>query len=357
MLNLDDQSVYTSLDKSGMGPQIRGLPGQCRQAWDKASLLKLPADYSQVDKVVILGLGGSAIGGDLLRGLTSSLSRPLVMVQREYTLPAWVDEKTLVIGASYSGNTEETLSAFSQALKINCKKLVVSTGGRLTELARQNSVPVFVIEHVSPPRAALGYSLLPLLAIMQNLGFLSGVAAEVDGMVSSLETMCQSWQEDSPQDHNQAKTLAARLYGKIVVIYGAGILTDVARRWKTQINENSKQWAFFETLPELNHNAVLGYRYPTGSSGLVYVLFLRCQSLHPRTLIRYNITGELLEKSGIPYQYLDSQDNQGGNGLKHVMDLLLLGDWVSYYLAMLNGIDPSPVPEIDLLKKRLAEGK
>ena len=354
MLNLDDQSVYTTLDKSAMGSQIRGLPEQCRQAWDKASLLKLPADYSQVDKVVILGMGGSAIGGDLLKGLISSLSRPLVLVQREYDLPDWVDENTLVIGASYSGNTEETLSAFTQALKKNCKKLVISTGGRLSELAHQSSVPVFIIEHVSPPRAALGYSLLPLLAIMQNLGFLSGEAAEVDGMVSALKMMCLSWQEDSPQDHNQAKTLAIRLFGKIVVIYGAGILTDVARRWKTQINENSKQWAFFETLPELNHNAVLGYRYPAGTSDRIYVLFLRCQSLHPRTLIRYNITGELLEKSGIPYQYLDSQ---GGNGLKHVMNLLLLGDWVSYYLAMLNGIDPSPVPEIDLLKKRLAGGK
>ena len=354
MVNLDDQSVYISLDKSGMGSQIRGLPGQCRQAWDNSSLLKLPADYSQVDKVVILGMGGSAIGGDLLKGLTASLSRPLVLVQREYNLPAWVDEKTLVIGASYSGNTEETLSAFTQSLKKNCKKLVISTGGRLTELAHQNGVPVFVIEHVSPPRAALGYSLLPLLAIMHNLGFLSGEASEVDGMVSAIKMMGQSWQEDSPQDRNQAKMLAARLYGKIVVIYGAGILTDVARRWKTQINENSKQWAFFETLPELNHNAVLGYRYPTGTSDRVYVLLLRCQSLHPRTLIRYNVTGELLEKSGIPYQYLDSQ---GGNDLKHVMNLLLLGDWVSYYLAMLNGIDPSPVPEIDLLKKRLAEGK
>lgn len=354
MLNLDDQSVVTSLDKSGMGSQIRGLPEQCRQAWDKSSKLLLPSGYADVNKVVILGMGGSAIGGDLLRGLTASLSRPLVLVQRDYDLPGWVDDQTLVIGASYSGNTEETLSGFTQALKKNCKKLVISTGGRLTELARQNGVPVFVIEHVSPPRAALGYSLLPLLAIMQNLGFISGMAAEVDGMVSALKMMCQSWQDDSPQEHNQAKMLATRLYGKVVVVYGAGILTDVARRWKTQINENSKQWAFFETLPELNHNAVLGYRYPDGMRDRLYVLLLRCQSLHPRTLIRYKVTGELLEKSGIPYQYLDSQ---GGNDLKHVMNLVLLGDWVSYYLAMLNGIDPSPVPEIDLLKRRLAEGK
>ena len=352
MAGLDDSSVYKSLDKSGMGAQIRGLPKQCRQAWDKASNLVLPSGYSDVDKVVVLGMGGSAIGGDLLRGLTAPLSRPLVLVHRDYDLPAWVDDRTLVIGASYSGNTEETISGFTQALKKGCKKLVISTGGRLTELARQNNVPVFVIEHAAPPRAALGYSLLPLLAIMQRLGFTGAEAADVDGMIRALETLGASWQEDSPAERNQAKMLAARLDGKIAIIYGAGILTDVARRWKTQINENSKQWAFFETLPELDHNAVLGYRYPAGTADRIYVLFLRCQSLHPRTLIRYKVTGELLEQSGIPHQYIDSQ---GGNDLKHVMSLVLLGDWVSYYLAMLNDIDPSPVPQIDLLKKRLAE--
>jgi glucose/mannose-6-phosphate isomerase len=318
MTNLDDSSVYSSLDKSGMGAQIRCLPNQCRQAWDKASKFAVPPGYSDVDKVVILGMGGSAIGGDLLRGLAAPLSRPLVLVHRDYDLPAWVDDKTLVIGA------------------------------------RQHNVPVFIIEHVSPPRAALGYSLLPLLAIMQSLGFTSAEAADVDGMIRALETLGTNWQEDCPAERNQAKILAARLHGKIAVVYGAGILTDAARRWKTQINENSKQWAFFETLPELNHNAVLGYRYPADIADRMYVLFLRCQSLHPRTLIRYKVTGELLDQRSIPHQYVDSQ---GGNDLKHVMSLVLLGDWVSYYLAMLNGIDPGPVPEIDLLKQRLAEEK
>ncbi len=354
MINLDDSSIYASLDKSGMGAQIRGLPEQCRQAWDKACKFKLPSGYSDVDKVVILGMGGSAIGGDLLRGLSDDLSRPLVLVHRDYDLPAWVDERTLVIGASYSGNTEETISGFTQALKADCKRLVISTGGRLTELARENKVPVFIIEHASPPRAALGYGFLPLLALMGNLGFISAKAANVNGMVRALETLETSWQENSPSERNQAKMLAARLYGKIAVAYGAGILTDVARRWKTQINENSKQWAFFETLPELNHNAVLGYQFPADMADRLYVIFLRCQSLHPRTLIRYKITGEILDQRGIPHQYVDSH---GGNDLKHVMGLVLLGDWVSYYLAMLNGIDPSPIPEIDLLKKRLAEEK
>jgi glucose/mannose-6-phosphate isomerase len=354
MVNLDDGSIYTSLDKSGMGAQIRGLTDQCRQAWDSGCKFKLPAGYSDVDKVVILGMGGSAIGGDLLRGLTASLKRPLVLVHRDYDLPAWVDDKTLVIGASYSGNTEETISGFTQALKADCKRLVISTGGRLSELAHENKVPVFVIEHSSPPRAALGYGFLPLLAIMCSLGFTSAKTADVDGMLRALKTLEKSWREDSPTGHNQAKMLAVKLLGKIAVVYGAGILTDVARRWKTQINENSKQWAFFETLPELNHNAVLGYQFPADMADRIYVVFLRCQSLHPRTQIRYKITGELLDRRGIPYQYADSH---GGNDLKHVMSLVLLGDWVSYYLAMLNGIDPSPVPEIDLLKKRLAEEK
>ena len=268
MVNLDDNSVYASLDKFGMGAQIRGLPEPVPpglgQGFQIQPSFQLTAD---VDKVVILGMGGSAIGGDLLRGLTAALSRPLVLVHRDYDLPAWVDDRTLVIGASYSGNTEETISGFTQALKKDCKKLVISTGGRLTELARENGVPVFVIEHASPPRAALGYSLLPLLAIMQSLGFTSAESADVDGMVRALETLgARAGRKTAQSSATRPRQLAARLHGRIAVIYGAGILTDVARRWKTQINENSKQWAFFETLPELNHNAVLGYRYPGGHS-------------------------------------------------------------------------------------------
>lgn len=354
MINLNDQLLYTSLDKSGMRLQIRGLPEQCLDAWEKASKFNLPSDYSDVNKVIILGMGGSAIGGDLLKALTGTLSNPLVLVHRDYNLPEYVDEKTLVIASSYSGNTEETLSGFAQALKRDCKRLVISTGGKLTSIARENGVPVFVIKHVSPPRAALGYSLLPLLAIMQNLGFVSDKSLEVKNMVKCLQNLSESWQENVPVEKNQAKQVAVKLDGKVAIIYGAGILSDAARRWKTQINENSKAWAFFEILPELNHNAVLGYRYPAGIVNKIFVLLLRCQSLNPRTLIRYKVTSELLDQNRISYQVLDSE---GTGPLEHIMSLIYLGDWVSYYLAILNGVDPTPIPEIDLLKKRLAESK
>ncbi len=353
-INLDDQFVYAALDKSGMGAQIRGLPAQCRQAWEKALKFSLPPAYRDVNRVVILGMGGSAIGGDLLRGIAGNAGRAVITVQREYDLPAAIDEKTLVIASSYSGNTEETLASFAQALKKDCLKLAIATGGKLAGMAREANVPLFVIEHVSPPRAALGASLLPLLAITGNLGLLSIKTDEVSDTLQALERLGAGWQENSPVERNRAKSLAMTLMGKIAVIYGAGLLTDVARRWKTQINENSKAWAFFETLPELNHNAVLGYSYPAALADSFYVLMLRCPSLHPRTLIRYQVTGELLAQSKIAFEYIDGE---GGNPLKEMLGLVLLGDWVSYYLSMLYGADPSPIPQIDFLKKRLADSQ
>lgn len=352
MVNLDDQSIYASIDKYGMRELIKGLPEQCRRAWRSGLKFSLPKSYADINKIVIIGMGGSAIGGDLLKASVGSTSGIIIYTHRDYDLPGFIDEKTLVVASSYSGNTEETISAFMQALEKPCKKLAITTGGKIIEIARQNDIPVFIIDQVSPPRAALGYSLLPMLAFMQNLRLISSKTREVESMISSLEKLEDQWCEKSPIAKNQAKKLSLNLYGKIAVIYGAGILTDVARRWKTQINENSKAWAFFETLPELNHNAVLGYNYPDDMYNRLFIIFLRCPSIQHRTLIRYGITAELLDRKNIAYQYIDSG---GTNPIKHVMSLVLLGDWVSYYLSILYGIDPSPVPEIDLLKKRLAE--
>jgi glucose/mannose-6-phosphate isomerase len=372
MLDLDDRALYAATDKSDMRGQIRGLPAQCRQAWEKALEFKLPRGYSNIDKVLILGMGGSAIGGDLLKALASNLKKPLVLVNRDYDLPAWVDGRTLVIAASYSGNTEETLSAFTQALSISCKKLVISTGGKISTLASAHKVPVFTITHVSQPRAALGYGLLPLLAIMRNMGFLDSKAVDMDGMVASLEGLTKKYDVEVPVPDNPAKKLALQLHGKGAVIYGAGILSDVARRWKTQINENSKAWAFFEVFPELNHNAIVGCHHPDALKDKLFVILLRCPSLLPRTLLRYEVTAELLRRSGIPHEFVDSEGNGPfitsvttaelqrdpvGSDLRYVMSSVLLGDWVSFYLAVLNGVDPTPVSEIDFLKKRLADVK
>jgi glucose/mannose-6-phosphate isomerase len=333
---------------------LHGLPQQCHTAWHKAKDFELPGDYARIDKVVILGMGGSAIGGDLVRSLLSSKKKPIIFVNRDYDLPGFVDEKTLVIASSYSGNTEETLSAFSQALQKRCKKLVMTTGGRLKTLAQNAKVPLFVIDHASQPRAALGYSFISLIAFLQKLSLVKDKTAEVEAMIQDLEKLLGELKETVPASSNPAKQLATKLQGKIAVIYGAGILSKVARRWKTQINENSKAWAFHETFPELNHNAVVGYQFPAELASKLYVVFLRCPSLHPRTLIRYQVTCELLEQNSISHQLIDSQ---GKSELSQMMSLIYLGDWVSYYLAILYQTDPTSVKVIDYLKKRLSEAK
>ena len=352
MVNLDDLESFKRLDTANMLAQLHGLPQQCLAAWQKATDFKLPREYRNIDKVVILGMGGSAIGGDLVRSQASVEGKPLVFVSREYELPTFIDRNTLVIASSYSGNTEETLSAFSQALKTICQKLAITTGGKLKDIAEAAKVPVFTIDHVAPPRAALGYSFMPLMALLHNLGFFKGMSSDVPAMIQTLEKLVKELSETIPVNANPAKQLALKLHGNITVIYGAEVLSDVARRWKTQINENSKAWAFYELLPELNHNAVVGYQFPAELTSKLFVVFLRCLSLHPRTLVRYQITSELLQQHHISYQVVDSQ---GTDMLSQMMSLVYFGDWVSYYLSALYQVDPTPVKVIDYLKKRLSE--
>jgi len=362
MVNLDDPGIYNQLDPANALAQLHGLPQQCRAAWHKAKDFELPLDFTDIDKVVILGMGGSAIGGDLVRSLPSTAGKPIVFVHRDYDLPAFVDDRTLIIASSYSGNTEETLSCFSWSLERNCKKLVITTGGKLKTLAENANAPVFVIDHISQPRAALGYSFIPLIVFLQKLGLfedtpldlVEDTTGEVEAMIEHLESQLWELKEATPTSSNPAKQLATNLHGKIAVIYGAGVLSDVARRWKTQINENSKAWAFHEEFPELNHNAVVGYQFPSEVTSNIYVVLLRCPSLHPRTLIRYRVTSELLQQNGIGHQIVDSQ---GGTELSQMMSLIFLGDWTSYYLAILYESDPTPVEAIDYLKKRLRDAK
>jgi len=314
----------------------------------------LPLDYADVDRVVILGMGGSAIGGDLVSTLAVSEARLPVIVHRDYDLPAFVDARTLVIASSYSGMTEETVSAFEQALGYDAKKLVITTGGKVKGLAESRNIPVFNFDYKAQPRAALAFSLLPILGFLQKLGFLSDKSTDVTETVQTLKALSRSIKENVPSSQNPAKQLAERLYGKLAVIYGAGIVTEVAHRWKTQLNENSKVWAFYEVFPELNHNAVVGYQFPAELAGKIFVVLLRTSRLSERIQLRYRITCQLLEQAKVSYQIVDGE---GNSALSQMMSLVLFGDYVSYYLAILYGIDPTPVKAIDYLKEQLAKNQ
>ncbi|MBN1863221.1 MAG: bifunctional phosphoglucose/phosphomannose isomerase [Dehalococcoidales bacterium] len=350
---LDDPQVFKRYDPEGMLSHLHHLPQLCRQVWQMTLDFELPPDYGDIDKVLVLGMGGSAIGGDLAASLARAEARLPIIVSRGYELPAFTDAKTLVIASSYSGNTEETMTSFERALKTEAKKLAITTGGKLKAIAQEKGVPVFSFDYQAPPRAALPFSLLPILCFLGRLGLISDKSAALAETVSVLEGLSSRIDETVAYSENPAKKLAGRLHNRLPVVYGAGITAEVARRWKTQINENSKAWAFHEVFPELNHNAVVGYQLPEKLAASIVVVMLRSALLTERIQLRYRVTAKLLERTGVGYQTVDGE---GESPLSQMMSLVLFGDYVSYYLALLYQTDPSPVTAIDFLKQQLAEG-
>jgi glucose/mannose-6-phosphate isomerase len=353
--SLDRVAALRKLDPGGMLGALRGLPDQCREAWTKASGLKLPAAYQDIDRIVVLGMGGSAIAGDLWRVLLQRESDVPVFNVRQYDLPPFVDKQTLVIASSFSGQTEEVLSAFSQALATPAPRIAITTGGQLLTTARANGVPAFSFTYNQEPRAAIGWGLMPLLAIGQALGLMQDVGRDVDAAILALSKVAAESAENVPEAKNSAKQLARQLYEKLSVIYGAGPLLEVAHRWKTQLNETAKTWAFFEELPELHHNSIVGYGLPQATAKETAVVFLESPTLvHPRVRLRYEFTKDLLRKEGVSVLSAEADD---GCALAQMLSLVLFGDYVSTYLAFLYRVDPTPTKVIDELKAWLREQK
>jgi len=351
---LDDPEARAKLDAGGMAKAVRELPEQCREAWNEARRLELPAPYREIDRIVILGMGGSAIAGDVFRLLLARECPVPVLNHRHYTLPPYVDGRTLLIASSYSGNTEETVSAFEQGLATPARKLVITTGGKLLTAARANGVPAFVFSFKGEPRAAFGYGLMPLLAVAEALALMQGVDRDVDEALSAMESLRERIGEDAPLAENAAKQLAARLAGRLPVIYGAELLTEVAHRWKTQLNESTKVWAYYEQLPEANHNAIVSSSLPPEVARLVTAVYLRSPNLHPRVALHYEFSQRVLAEAGV--DHLEARV-EGRSALAQALTGILLGDYLSLYLALLNGVDPTPTTVIDNLKAWLAQQK
>ena len=351
MADLDSTSIYQQFDTSGMLNHLHEFPEQCQKAWERALKFRLPQEYTEISNVVIIGMGGSAIGGDIARRLALAESKLPVWVHRDYSLPPFVGENSLVIASSYSGNTEETLSAFTESLRTRAKKLVITSGGKLKQLAENEGIPNLVVDYQAPPRAAFPHNFVPLVGIFQELGLLEDKSADLQEALDMLNRLSGDLIETTPLASNPAKQLAAKLRRHIAVIYGAEMLSEVAKRWKAQFNENSKNWAFSETFPELNHNAVVGYEFPSEAKERMFVLLLRSSSLHPRSLLRYEATAELLSKTGIAYEFAEAR---GKSAFTQILSLVLLGDYSSFYLAMLNEVDPTSIDAINFVKQFLA---
>jgi len=350
--DLDKPHLFREADPQNMLARISELPQQCREAWTNAQSLPLPAGYHQAQAVVILGMGGSAIGGDLLRTLLESECPVPITVSRDYTVPAFVNERTLAIASSYSGNTEETLAACEAARQAGAMLLAITTGGKLATWAQKWNVPLLSFDYRATPRAALGHSIVPLLGIVGRLGLVSDKTADLDEAIAVMKSWQQEINEAVPLTENAAKQLAVKLYQHLPVIYGAGHLSEVARRWKGQFNENAKAWAFFEQLPEMNHNALAGTEFPANLAREIVVVMLTSSMDHPRTRMRFQITQELLSQRGVSCEVVEAR---GSSRLAQMLSAVHFGDYVSFYLAMLYDVNPTALQAVDYLKQRLAE--
>ncbi len=350
---LDSFRRIEKYDKSSMLELIESFPDQCQDAKRIGDEFILPEGFGPSYKnIVCTGLGGSAIGADLVRSYVADDAKIPIFVNRNYSLPNFVDKDTLVIVSSYSGDTEETLSAYRDARARGSEIIVITSGGKLGKMAEDHNVLRVNIPGGFPPRAALGYSFFTILILLTKLGIIKDQSASINDAIHNLRRLKNNrigykikYQE------NFAKKIANEILNKFIVIYGGQDHIDsVVTRWRAQFAENSKALASSQILPEMNHNEIVGWENPKKTLKDFAVIILRDSSDHPRTSRRMDATKHILKKDKI--QVIEVR-SMGKGLLSRIFSLIYIGDFVSFYLAILNRIDPTPVERVTYLKKEL----
>lgn len=349
-MNLNDTQRFKQLDPQDMIGHINSLPDQLAAAWQLGKNQLLPK-WKSIRNVVVAGMGGSAIGSDLLAAWGEPKLTASWTTHRDYGLPAWAKgPQTLIICSSHSGNTEETLDAYKKAKKAKCKILAISTGGKLAQLAEKDKTPLWIFEHNGQPRTAVGFSFGLLLAAAARMKLIPNPAAELKNAVAAMKVQQQDLFADVPDTRNSSKRMGGQFMGRWITIYGAGIMAPVARRWKTQLNENSKVAASFEIIPEADHNTLQGVMQPEGQFNATMAIFLRAAHNDERNERRAELTRLAVMLEG---QNTDTITAVGDTRLANIWTALHYGDYASYYLAMAYGVDPTPVPMLAELKESM----
>ncbi len=347
-IDLNSREAVTALDPKGMLHFTEEYPNQCRTALKLVDGVELPkgGDYTVA---LLTGLGGSAVGGDYVRAMFDAFGKIPFIVNRDYHLSSYVGPKTLVFATSYSGNTEETLSAYADAKKAGAQVVCVTSGGKLKEQALADGYPVITVPGGQPPRTALGFMLIPVLAACVKMGLLpeQNFAATFD----LLEGLCGEWTVEGSDPI--AKDLATSLHGNLGILYGlGGWQAIIANRWKGQINENAKNHIFVNAFPELNHNEILGWVKADGQGVAKYVgMVLEDGDESAKMKKRAEVT-EGLVKDLCSFTHVQAV---GSTLLEKLLSLTYLGDFVSLYLAALNQVDPENIDSINILKTELSK--
>lgn len=322
---------------------IKGFGTQMREAIAIGEGAAFTAPVKEIRNVVVIGLGGSAFGGEIVKNYTGGSLKVPYEIIRDYTVPVYVSEHTLLIASSYSGNTEETLSMLESALPSNPKVVCITSGGKLKGIAEEKGFDHIILPGGYPPRTAAAFSITQQLYALNGYGLIGDFKADLDEALQLVEGF---------SDNENARFIAQQLHNKIPVFYSAPNFESVSIRWRQQIEENSKHIAFHHVIPEMNHNELVGWKNPNGLLEDTVVVVFRSDLVHARTSIRMDICRDIFG------DYADGVvevNPEGETLLGQLFYFMHLGDWVSFYLAELNNEDPTPVKVIDFLKGELAK--
>jgi glucose/mannose-6-phosphate isomerase len=349
-ITLDDSAAIARIDPADMLGKVAELPRQLAQARRVAAAVRLEERHSDVDAIVVLAMGGSAIGAELVAGAAGERLRVPLIVHRDYGLPAGVGERTLVVAASHSGETVETLSGFGLAHERSLPLVAITTDGRIAHQASEGGLPVLQYRLPGQPRAAIGFGVGLMHELLGGLGLIRD-PDPIGPAVETVEGLLERMGPTVDTDANPAKQLAWALFGRMPVIYGHGPMAPVAHRWKTQLNENAKAWAAWEAMPEANHNAIEGSLNPRELGEAPHVVQLRDADEPEHIAARYRVVEELLGERATNRSEVRAE---GPSPLARVLGTVVYGDLVSVYLAILYQTDPTPVTLLAMLKERLA---
>lgn len=316
------------------------------------SNLVLPTYYIKIKNVVICGMGGSGLGGDVVKYLMPRLQRPLTVVH-DYDIPNFVDNETLLILISYSGNTEETIECYKQGIKKNARIFVVSTGGVLIDMAKSDGLPFFQYEYSCPPRYAVGYSFTAILGILNKLAVINLSQNQIKESILLLSAWVKKLSIDVPASRNSAKQLAQKLVDRIPVVIGQAESAGVNHIWKTHFNETAKTASYSEDLPDLNHYAVTGSKFPKKLVDRLFFIILQSKYSNPRLKLQENLFIQSLDKAGLDYEAVFMHPTN--DIISEIYLNILFGLYTAYYLAILNKVNPSETPLQEFIKNTLSE--
>jgi len=350
---VDINSLIRNFDKNDYLKFLKQFPSQIEDAL-KLNIPSAARFKNDIRHVAVMGMGGSGIGGELLKSLYADSCTIPISIIRDYKVPASVDTATLAIASSYSGNTEETLAAYTEARKRGARLLCLTTGGKLGEHAANDNVPVITLPQGYQPRAAVGFSLVPLIKVLDEWNLLTNHSQETEykETLKLLKSLEQEYNPEHVPDSAPFK-LAREMHGKLPIIYtGPPPVYALGRRWCGQLEENAEVLAFCNTIPEMNHNEIMGWNQNFKITEKTIAIFLRDEFEHERVKIRMNLARDIIEKSSSGTAEVKSR---GTTPLARVMSLLYFGDYTSYYLALLNGKNPTSIGNIDNLKENLSK--